>query len=131
VYLASIWNMSQAPRILESHPYLRQTLELVSDKWVTAILYVLSISKKAKHYGELQREIGGVSQRMLTRTLRNLEEDGLVHRNVNSTNPPTVEYSLTPLGETLVEPLRLLCQWSIEHYQEVEIARESKRSRNL
>jgi DNA-binding HxlR family transcriptional regulator len=123
--------MSQAPRILESHPYLRQTLELVSDKWVTAILYVLSISKKAKHYGELQREIGGVSQRMLTRTLRNLEEDGLVHRNVNSTNPPTVEYSLTPLGETLVEPLRLLCQWSIEHYQEVEIARESKRSRNL
>jgi DNA-binding HxlR family transcriptional regulator len=123
--------MSQAPRILESHPYLRQTLELVSDKWVTAILYVLSISKKAKHYGELQREIGGVSQRMLTRTLRNLEEDGLVHRNVDSTNPPTVEYSLTPLGETLVEPLRLLCQWSIEHYQEVEIARESKRSRNL
>jgi DNA-binding HxlR family transcriptional regulator len=131
VYLASIRNMSQAPRILESHPYLRQTLELVSDKWVTAILYVLSISKKAKHYGELQREIGGVSQRMLTRTLRNLEEDGLVHRNVDSTNPPTVEYSLTPLGETLVEPLRLLCQWSIEHYQEVEIARESKRSLNL
>jgi DNA-binding HxlR family transcriptional regulator len=129
MYLASVWKMSQTPKILESHPYLRQTLELVADKWVTAILYVLS--KGAKHYGELQREIGGVSQRMLTRTLRNLEEDGLVHRNVDSTNPPTVEYSLTPLGETLVEPLRLLCQWSIEHYQEVEIARESKRISDL
>jgi DNA-binding HxlR family transcriptional regulator len=92
MYLAFIQKMSQPPNILESHPYLRQTLELVANKWVTAILYVLS--KGAKHYGELQREIGGVSQRMLTRTLRNLEEDGLVHRKVDSRNPPTVEVSI-------------------------------------
>jgi DNA-binding HxlR family transcriptional regulator len=116
--------MSQSPEILKSHPYLRQTLELVSDKWVTAIIYVLS--NGTRHYGQLQREIGGVSQRMLTRTLRNLEQDGLVQRDASSTNPPTVKYSLTPLGETLVEPLRRLCQWSIEHFQEVEIARENK-----
>ncbi|MBH8577324.1 helix-turn-helix transcriptional regulator [Nostocaceae cyanobacterium CENA369] len=116
--------MAQSPKILNAHPYLRQTLELVSDKWVTAIIYVLS--QGTKRYGELHREIGEVSQRMLTRTLRDLERDGLVRREVYSTNPPTVEYSLTSLGETLVEPLRLLCQWSIEHFQEVETARKSK-----
>ncbi|WP_265275544.1 winged helix-turn-helix transcriptional regulator [Nostoc sp. KVJ3] len=63
---------------------------------------------------------------MLTRTLRDLERDGLVKRKVYSTNPPTVEYSLTSLGETLVEPLRQLCQWSMDHFYEVETARESK-----
>jgi DNA-binding HxlR family transcriptional regulator len=63
---------------------------------------------------------------MLTRTLRSLEQDGLVKREVYSTKPAIVEYSLTPLGETLVEPLRLLCQWSINHFHEVEAARETK-----
>lgn len=80
MYLASILNMAQSPKILDSHPYLRQTLELVSDKWVTAIIYVLSHG--TKRYGELHREIGDVSQRMLTRTLRDLERDGLVRRKV-------------------------------------------------
>ncbi len=124
MYVASILNMAQSPKILNDHPYLRQTLELVSDKWVTAIIYVLS--QGTKRYGELHREIGDVSQRMLTRTLRDLERDGLVKRKVYSTNPPTVEYSLTSLGETLVEPLCLLCQWSIDHFHEVQAARESK-----
>lgn len=124
MYVASIKNMAQSPKILNSHPYLRQTLELVSDKWVTAIIYVLS--QGTKRYGELHREIGDVSQRMLTRTLRDLERDGLVKRKVYPTNPPTVEYSLTSLGETLVEPLRLLCQWSIAHFHQVEKNRESK-----
>jgi DNA-binding HxlR family transcriptional regulator len=124
VYVAFILNMAQSPKILNSHPYLRQTLELVSNKWVTAIIYVLS--QGTKRYGELQREIGDVSQRMLTRTLRDLERDGLVKRKVYPTNPPTVEYSLTSLGETLVEPLRLLCQWSIDNFHQVETARESK-----
>jgi DNA-binding HxlR family transcriptional regulator len=65
---------------------------------------------------------------MLTRTLRrDLERDGLVKREVYATRPPTVEYSLTPLGETLIEPLRLLCQWSVNYFHEVEAARESKK----
>ncbi|MDF5706883.1 MAG: helix-turn-helix domain-containing protein [Nostoc sp. S4] len=123
LYVPLILKVDRYPSILNSHPYLRQTLELVSDKWVTAVVYVLSHG--TKRYGELQREVGDVSQRMLTRTLRNLERDGLVKRKVYSTIPPTVEYSLTALGETLVEPLRSLCQWSIVHFHEVEIARES------
>lgn len=115
--------MNQYRSILDSHPYLRQTLDLVSDKWVVAILYVLSHG--TKRYGELQREIGEVSQRMLTRTLRDLEYNGLVQRKVYPAVPPMVEYSLTPLGETLVEPLKALCQWSLEHYYEVEAARQN------
>jgi DNA-binding HxlR family transcriptional regulator len=115
--------VNQYSSILDSHPYLRQTLDLVSDKWVVAVLYVLS--RGTKRYGELQREIGEVSQRMLTRTLRDLEYNGLVQRKVYPTVPPMVEYSLTPLGETLVEPLKILCQWSIEHFHEVEAARRN------
>lgn len=126
MYVAFILNMAQSPKILNTHPYLRQTLELISDKWVTAIIYVLS--QGTKRYGQLHREIGDVSQRMLTRTLRELERDGLVKRTVYPTNPPTVEYSLTSLGETLVEPLRLLCQWSKDHFHEVEAARESNKN---
>ncbi len=118
--------MNQYPSILDSHPYLRQTLDLVSDKWVVAVLYVLSSG--TKRYGELQREIGEVSQRMLTLTLRDLEYNGLVQRKVYPTVPPMVEYSLTPLGETLVEPLKILCQWSIEHFHEVEAARQNNDS---
>jgi DNA-binding HxlR family transcriptional regulator len=114
--------VNQYPSILDSHPYLRQTLDLVSDKWVVAVLYVLS--RGTKRYGELQREIGEVSQRMLTRTLRDLEYNGLVRRKVYPAVPPMVEYSLTPLGETLVEPLKALCQWSIDHFHEVEAARQ-------
>ncbi len=124
MYVASNCNMTRSDNILNSHPYLRQTLDLVANKWVTAIVYILSHG--TKRYGELQREIGDVSQRMLTRTLRNLERDGIVKREVYSTKPLTVEYSLTPLGETLVEPLKLLCQWSVNHFHEVESARESK-----
>lgn len=112
---------SSQPSILTSHPYLRQTLELVSDKWATATLYVLSFG--TKRYLEIQSDIGGISQRMLTRTLRNLERDGLVRRTVYDEQPPRVEYALTPLGETLVDPLKALCDWAIAHFHEVESAR--------
>jgi DNA-binding HxlR family transcriptional regulator len=71
----------------------------------------------------MQREIGNISQRMLTRTLRDLERNGLVHRQVYPVVPPMVEYSLTPLGETLNEVLKALCDWSTDNFQQVETAR--------
>ncbi len=107
--------------VLDSHPYLRQTLELVADKWVVAALYVLSHG--TKRYGELQREIGDISQRMLTRTLRDLERNGLVDRKVYPVVPPMVEYSLTPLGQTLNQVLKSLCEWAADNFQNVEAAR--------
>jgi DNA-binding HxlR family transcriptional regulator len=108
--------------LLDEHPYLRQTLDLIADKWVVAVLYVLSHS--TKRYGELQREIGDISQRMLTRTLRDLERNGLIERKVYPVVPPMVEYSLTPLGLTLNRILKSMCDWSTENFQQVEIARD-------
>jgi DNA-binding HxlR family transcriptional regulator len=113
---------SDTPFLLDSHPYLRQTLDLIADKWVVAALYVLSHG--TKRYGELQREIGDISQRMLTRTLRDLERNGLVNRKVYPVVPPMVEYSLTPLGLTLNQVLKSLCDWSTENFQQVEAARD-------
>jgi DNA-binding HxlR family transcriptional regulator len=74
-------------------------------------------------FGQLQREVEGISQKMLTQTLRSLERDGLVERKVYPTVPLKVEYSLTPLGETLKEPLSAICKWSEEHLPEVEANR--------
>jgi DNA-binding HxlR family transcriptional regulator len=123
----SMSKLEEQPGILNTHPYLRQTLDLISDKWTVAVIYLLS--QNTKRYGELQREIGNVSQRMLTRTLRDLEHNGLVQRQVYPVIPPMVEYSLTPLGRTLVEPLKTLCNWAREHFHEVEAARESNSSK--
>jgi DNA-binding HxlR family transcriptional regulator len=113
---------SQPPaNILDAQPHLRQTLELVADKWVVAVLYILS--NGTKRYGELQREIGDISQRMLTRTLRDLERNGLVHRQVYPVVPPMVEYSLTTLGETMNGVLKSVCEWSTQNFDAVEAAR--------
>ncbi|UBF23839.1 helix-turn-helix transcriptional regulator [Kovacikia minuta CCNUW1] len=111
----------QPTTLFDSHPYLRQTLDLVADKWVVAALYILSHG--TKRYGELQREIGDISQRMLTRTLRDLERNGLVDRKVYPVVPPMVEYSLTPLGQTLNQVLKCLCDWSTANFAAVEAAR--------
>jgi DNA-binding HxlR family transcriptional regulator len=107
--------------VLDEHPYLRQALDLIADKWIVAVLYVLSGG--TKRYGELQREIGEISQRMLTRTLRDLERNGLIERKVYPVVPPMVEYSLTSLGETLNGVLKSLCDWSNENFDAVEAAR--------
>lgn len=114
--------------IIDSHPYLRQTLNLISDKWVVAVMYILS--KDTKRYGELKKEIGSISQRMLTKTLRDLERNGLVNRQVYPVVPLMVEYSLTPLGESLSEVLKNLCDWAIDNFQQVEVARENYDSAN-
>lgn len=99
----------------------RQVLDLIADKWTAIIIYRLS--KGTKRYSELQREIGGISQKMLTQTLRSLERDGIVSRKVYPVVPPMVEYSLTALGATLIEPLSTLCRWAESHLPEVEAAR--------
>ena len=114
--------MDNRTSILDSQPHLRQTLGLIADKWVVATMYILSGG--TRRYGELQREIGDISQRMLTKTLRDLERNGLVERKVYPVVPPKVEYSITPLGETLNEILFNLCNWSREHFDRVQQARD-------
>ena len=112
---------SMAPNVLSSQCPTRLVLDLIADKWTTLVIYLLAGG--TKRYGELQREIQGISQKMLTQTLRKLEEDGLVKRTVFAEVPPRTEYELTPLGRTLREPLSALCRWAAEHLGEVEAAR--------
>ncbi|GCF11567.1 hypothetical protein KDI_51310 [Dictyobacter arantiisoli] len=101
--------------ILQTDPFdnncpSRRALDLISDKWTSLIIYLLSDGPQ--RYTQLKRQIGGISQKMLTQTLRKLEEEGLVTRTVYPTAPPSVEYALTPLGETLLEPLVRLLEWA-------------------
>jgi DNA-binding HxlR family transcriptional regulator len=99
-------------------------LRRVGDKW--SILVIVLLGKKPHRFNELHRGIETISQRMLTRTLRGLEEDGLVHRRVFPTNPPAVEYSLTPLGRSLLVPLSALADWAVEHRPHIAAARENR-----
>ncbi len=99
----------------------RLVLDRIADKWTALIIHVLATG--TRRYAALQREIGGVSQKMLTQTLRSLERDGLVQRKVHPVVPPKVEYALTALGRTLIEPLHALCRWSEKHLPELEANR--------
>ena len=96
-------------------------LSRIGDKW--SVLVVMLLSTGPKRFNELKRLIGGVSQRMLTLTLRSLERDGLVRRTQFPTIPPRVDYELTPLGHSLCEPVRALGAWAFENYQTIAEAR--------
>lgn len=95
----------------------RQTLEVLSHKWVPGLIYMLSSGPQRP--GELSRQLEGISKKMLTQTLRNLEEWGLVVRVVHEVLPPRVEYSLTPLGRKFVEPLSILRGWAVANRADV------------
>src|SRR6516162_2761085 len=99
----------------------RLVLDRIADKWTALVIQILAGG--TMRYAALQREIGGISQKMLTQTLRSLERDGLVQRTVHPVVPPKVEYSLTKLGRTLIEPLQGLCRWSEKHLAELQANR--------
>ncbi|GLW08042.1 hypothetical protein Misp01_31720 [Microtetraspora sp. NBRC 13810] len=100
---------------------VRQILDRVADKW--SLLVIALLDKRSLRFTELRRMIEGVSQRMLTRTLRHLERDGLVSRTVYPTVPPRVDYALTPLGATLHDTIRALVTWTEGHQNEIAAAR--------
>jgi len=95
----------------------RLVLDRIADKWT--VLIVVALDGKTKRFGELRRELGGVSQKMLTQTLRGLERDGLVARMVYASVPPKVEYSLTELGQTLVHIFESIRSWAENNIEEV------------
>ena len=101
---------------------VRQILDLIGDKW--SLLIIAMLERGTRRFMELRRDIGPISQRMLTRTLRQLEQDGLVIRTVYPTVPPRVDYTLTPLGQTLLDATQPLVQWAISHRGEVFTARK-------
>jgi DNA-binding HxlR family transcriptional regulator len=99
----------------------RQALDRIADKWTALIVGLLE--ERPHRFGELRRAIEGISQKMLTQTLRSLERDGLVRRRVIATVPVTVEYSLTPVGRTLAKPLGAVRDWAEKHIEAVLEAR--------
>jgi len=96
----------------EDYP-TRRLLDLIGDKWTPIVVYIVGEGKQ--RYSELHRRLPGVSKKMLTQTLRNLERDGLVRRKVYAEVPPRVEYDLTPLGRAFLEPVTGLCRWAQGH----------------
>ena len=109
------------PIVLDGQCPPRQALDLIADRWT--MIVVKALAEGIQRYGALHREIGGISQKMLTQTLRSLERDGLVRRTVYPVVPPKVEYALTPLGETLIVPLAAIGVWAEQHMDEIERAR--------
>ncbi|MFF1421490.1 winged helix-turn-helix transcriptional regulator [Streptomyces sp. NPDC058280] len=88
----------------------RLAVELIADKWTAVVLY--GLSEGPVRHGELIELIGGISRKMLTQTLRRLQAHGLIRRHAYAEVPPRVEYELTPLGATLIDPIRMLTEWA-------------------
>ncbi|RKT18732.1 HxlR family transcriptional regulator [Streptomyces sp. 1114.5] len=100
---------------------VRQILDRIADKW--SLLVIALLDRQSLRFTELRRAIDGVSQRMLTVTLRQLERDGLVERTVHPVVPPRVDYALTPLGRTLHATIQSLVTWTETHQPEIAAAR--------
>jgi DNA-binding HxlR family transcriptional regulator len=96
-------------------------LQRIGDKW--SVLIITRLGEGPRRFNEIKRMIGGISQRMLTLTLRNLERDGLVSRTVTPSVPPRVDYALTELGRDLLVPVSALGAWAIEHTPCIAAAR--------
>lgn len=107
---------------------VRDVFSHIGDKWASLILQTLGL--RPHRFGELRRAIPDISQAMLTGTLRSLQRDGLIHREVFPTQPPSVEYSLTELGQSLLGPVTALVVWTAEHHGRIREARASYDAEN-
>ncbi|ROS21814.1 helix-turn-helix domain-containing protein [Cellulomonas sp. PhB150] len=112
----------------EAGPMIRSVLDRICDKWT--LLVVSTLQRGRMRFTELQRSIPGVSQRMLSLTLRHLERDGLVVRTAYAEVPPRVEYALTDTGTTLIEPALALASWAVANGPTIEASRSSFDSRS-
>ncbi|HEY7116066.1 MAG TPA: helix-turn-helix domain-containing protein [Tepidisphaeraceae bacterium] len=106
----------------------RRILALIGDKWTPVVIYCLSGG--TRRFGELHARIPDISKKMLTQVLRMLERDGLVRRKVYPVVPPKTEYTLTPLGRRLHEPIAALCKWAMEHPEDLRAIEARRRRAN-
>ena len=105
----------------KSGPAIRGVIDRIGDKW--SLLVIVTLAGGPMRHGELRRQVIGVSQRMLTLTLRQLERDGLITRTIHPEIPPRVEYALTDLGTTLIPPALSIAHWAIANYATIEKSR--------
>ena len=108
------------PNVYSATCATRQVLDLIADKWTALVIGALE--DEPRRFSQIQRRIDGISQKMLTQTLRSLERDGLVERTVYAEVPPRVVYTLTLLGETLCAPIAAIRGWAETHISEVSTA---------
>jgi DNA-binding HxlR family transcriptional regulator len=109
-----------APNVYDAKCPTRQVLDRIADKWTVLVLSVLADGPV--RFNRLRKAIDGLSQKMLSQTLKNLERDGLVHREAKATVPVTVEYSITPLGKTLAETVEAIKIWAESRIADVQKA---------
>jgi len=109
-----------APVVFRADCPSRPILDQIADKWS---MMVMALLERPTRFNELKRGLEGVTQRVLTQTLRRLERNGMIRRTVLPTSPVGVEYSLTPLGESLREPFGQLYAWTVEHSEQIEDCR--------
>ena len=117
--------MKTVVRIAESHAEcstMARVLARIGDKW--SVFVIILLGQKPLRFNEMRRIIAGISQRMLTLTLRALERDGLVRRHLTPTIPPRVDYQLTDLGRSLCKPVLALGSWARAHGEQIELARK-------
>ncbi len=110
-----------SPHVTENCKLISEILNRIGDKW--SMLVVMTLKDGSRRFSEIRRAVPGVSQRMLTLTLRGLERDGLVSRKVTPTIPPRVDYELTTLGRSLQGPVFGLGKWAVENSPQIEAAR--------
>ena len=101
---------------------MRELLNQIGDTWT--MLIILNLGAGKQRFSELKRRVGGISQRMLTQTLRQLERDGMLTRTVFPTNPPSVEYELSDLGFSMLDAIRALIEWTAANQNKIADARE-------
>jgi DNA-binding HxlR family transcriptional regulator len=106
----------------------RQVINRVGDRW--SLLVLVALEGGTLRFQELRRTVDGISQKMLTQTLRALERDGLVRRDIYASVPPRVEYTLTPLGASLSAPIAAIRDWAYTHMDQIEEARSGFDSRS-
>lgn len=111
-----------APNVYDANCPTRLVLDRIADKW--AVLVLVLLADGPVRFNRLRRSIDGLSQKMLSQTLKNLERDGLVHRQAIATVPVTVEYSITPLGQTLARTLDAVRDWAEAHIGDVQKAQK-------
>ena len=122
---ADLADKMRVSRLQYDHPSdcpVRNVLDRVGDKW--SVLILSALASQPYRFGELKRAIGDISQRMLTQTLRDLQADGLIERTVFATSPPSVEYRLSPMGESILPPLGALVDWAKQHHPAIRQSRE-------
>jgi DNA-binding HxlR family transcriptional regulator len=117
--------MSDETTVYDENYPSRRLLNVIGDKWKPIVLFILG--KGTQRYGEMQRHLPDISKKMLTQTLRALEDGGLVTRKVYAEVPPKVEYNLTPLGRVFLEPVTRLCRWAGTHPDDIDTFERNQR----